>query len=129
MSAAQKLLMDYLAAFTSKQIESIENLCGTRTVFEIPFVKPARLIGQAEIMKAHREIFANLESIRFELDNCTANTIHAIAVGRFEVVRTGTERQHFQAGIVTEIDAGDSQRISLYCDARNVRPWSDRTIL
>ena len=129
MSAAHQLLQDYLAALTSKRIDAIENLTGATTIVEIPFLQPTRLVGQAEVTKAHREIFANLESIRFDLDNCEANASHAIAAGRLEVVRNGTERQHFQAGIVCEIGAGGTRRISLYCDARNVRPWSDKTIL
>lgn len=129
MNPAQNLLQDYLAALTSKRIEEIEKLTAATTVVEIPFLKPTRLIGKAEITKAHLQIFANLDSIKFEIDNCETSPNHAIASGRLAVVREITGQQDFQAGIVSEVGTGGAQRISLYCDARNVRPWSDKTIL
>ncbi len=129
MYAASSLLQDYLAAISAKNIDAIDKMSNAHCLIEIPFLKPNRLLGKAEILKAHREIFSNLETIDFSLTSTEFNTSHAIAEGRLEFIRTGTGKQSFQAGIVAEATGDELRRVSLYCDARNVRLWSDRTIL
>ena len=121
-------MQDYLEALSAQNTDAIQQMSGAHSLVEIPFLKPNRLIGTAEIVKAHREIFANLEGVRFIVDNSEANSSHAIAEGRLEVHRDG-QRQSYAAGLVVEADGDGPGRISLYCDARNVRPWSDKSIL
>ena len=124
-----ELLQSYLEALTAKDIDSIENLFGNHCLLEIPFIKPNRLVGKAEIVEAHREIFGNLTIIEFKPSHIHNTEIHAIAEGELAFTRDGDAKQSIQAAIVAEVDRDRSQRISLYCDARNIRPWSDKTIL
>ncbi len=129
MANATALLQDYLTAFERKDIERIETLSADHCLVEIPFLKPNRLVGKTEILKGLSEIFATLESIEFKLDNIEANDNQVIAEGVLKVARTGEDRQGYQLGLVAEAKSGLLQRVSLYCDARNVRPWSDKSIL
>ena len=128
MTIATDLMQGYLAALSTQDIDAIQQMSGAHCLVEIPFLKPNRLVGTAEIVKAHREIFANLEEIHFSVDSSQSNARHAIAEGRLEVQRDA-EKQSYAAGLVAEADGAVLGRISLYCDARNVRPWSDKAIL
>lgn len=128
-SAASRLLQDYLSAFNSRDIDAIGRLCGARDLVEIPLVKPNRLIGRREIVKAHREIFASLSTLDFELHDSGADENHAIGSGRLEFTRVDGDSTSLAAAIVAEASGDGLARISIYCDARNLRPWSDKTIL
>ena len=128
MSSPIRLLQDYLAALSTQNISAIEKLSSAHSLVELPFLKPNRLLGTAEIVKAHREIFANVEKINFEENSRQANASHAIADGQLEVRRDG-KNQSFAAAIVTAANGSEIGRVSLYCDARNIRLWSDKTIL
>ena len=128
MTKPTNLMQRYLEALSSKDIDAIRQLSGPRSLVEIPFLKPNRLIGDREIVKAHEQIFANLESVRFVIEHSADNGAQAIAEGRLEVRRAGQD-QGYAAGIVSESDAEGIGRVSLYCNARNVRLWSDKTIV
>ena len=121
-------LRDYLQAMAAKNTDAIASLFDKRALLEIPFLKPNRLIGDREIDKAHRQIFASLESILFTPENIASDGRQAIAAGRLEFTRGGGECRRLDAALVAEAAAGNLQRLSLYCDARNLRPWSDRAI-
>lgn len=129
MNTADHLLKEYLSALASKNIDIIERICDRHSLLEIPLVKPNRLIGNAEIIKAHVEIFANLESIEFSLFDIETSDSHAIGEGQLRFSRAGGDSGLLPAGIVAEADAENLIRISIYCDARNRRPWSDKTIM
>lgn len=129
MNAASHLLQEYLSALVSKNIDAIERICDSHSLCEIPFLKPSRLFGNAEIIKAHREIFANLDAIDFGLSDSEASDSHAIGTGQLRFTRAGADSGFLPAGIVAEAGAEKLTRISLYCDARNLRPWSDKTIM
>lgn len=124
-----RLLQDYLSALSAQDIESIEDLCLSLTLLEIPFLKPNRLVGRAEIARAHRDIFASLQSLCFETRATLADDNHAIAEARLEINRRDGGVESFEVGIVAETADGELRRISLYGDARNFRPWVDRRIM
>ena len=129
MNTASQLLQDYLSALSSKNIDAIACICDSHSLVEIPFLKPNRLCGNAEIIKAHGEIFANLESIDFSLANIEASDSHAIGAGQLRFTRADGNSEFLAAGIVAEAGAEKLARVSLYCDARNLRPWSDKSIM
>ena len=128
MTTPANLMQRYLEALSTKDLDAIREMSGPRSLVEIPFLKPNRLIGDNEIVKAHEEIFANLESVRFVVEHSAADGAHAIAEGTLEVRRDGREQSH-AAGVVAEPGDEGIARVSLYCNARNVRLWSDKTIL
>jgi len=129
MSATNRLLQQYLSALNSKNIDAIEQICGSHSLLEIPFIKPNRLLGNTEIVKAHRQIFANLESIEFSLSATESSGSHAIGAGELRFTRGDGSSETLAAGIVAEAEEAGLLRISLYCDARSIRPWSDKTIM
>lgn len=125
MHAADKLLREYLAALEGKDADAIR----APRLLENPFLKPNRLVGDAEIDEAHRGIFAALDSIRFELGEVIADDTNAIAEARLELARRGQEPESFEIAVAAEADAGGLRRVSIYADTRNVRRWVDGTIL
>ena len=124
MQSPDKLLRAYLASIENKDIDSIR---GPQLV-ENPFLKPPRLVGDKEIELAHRQIFASLTSIKFELDTVMSCDTHAIAEGRLEVTRFEKNSEYYQIGVTAEADENGLQRISIYADTRNIRRWLDQTI-
>lgn len=126
---ASSALLNYVAALQNKDIESFEPLIGDHTLLEIPFMSPNRLVGQLEISKAHSDIFEALDSIDFVLGTPLEKDRFAIAEGELRVLRKSGEEYIHQMGIVAQTDGETLTRISLYADARDIRMWSDRTIL
>ena len=124
MQAPDELLRAYLASIENKDIDSIR---GPQLV-ENPFLKPPRLVGDKEIELAHRQIFASLTSIKFDLDTVVSSDTHAIAEGRLEVTRFDKNPEQYQIGVTAEVDMSGLQRISIYADTRNIRRWLDQTI-
>ena len=124
-----RLLQNYLGALSARNIDAIEQLFGSSTLFEIPFTKPGRLLGNAEIVKAHREFFRNLETIDFSLSATESSNSHAIGAGELRFSRPGSDSEILPVAIVAEADGENLLRISLYCDARHLRLWSDKTIM
>lgn len=124
-----EILQNYIAALAAKDLDAIDRMMSERSLIENPFVKPNRLLGRTEILKAHAEIFASLEKIEIHLAETESNDRHAIGEGRLDITRAGEDQRSFQVGIVAEVAASELARISLYCDARNIRLWSDKTIL
>lgn len=129
MKTPKVILQDYLTAISAGDIAVIEQLSNDHCLIEIPFLKPNRLFGKTEILKAHREIFANIGRIKFNLADIAMNASHAIAEGQLEFLGQSGETSEHQVGIVAETDGDTLQRLSLYADARNIRPWSDKSIL
>lgn len=128
MPTPDRLLRDYLDALAHANLESANRIAASRCLLEIPFLKPSRLLGSAEIDKAHREIFAHLDSLAFEVRQVEADATHAIAEIRLDFVHRDDGTRSLPAGFVVESDGEQLTRISLYCDARNIRRWSDRSI-
>ncbi|MFT5220733.1 MAG: hypothetical protein ACI9LO_003191 [Planctomycetota bacterium] len=123
------LLLSYLTAFESSDITAIDQLFEANALIEVPMLKPNRLVGKPEIHQGHSDMFASLESIKFEVKRCLADDKQAIAEASATVVRRDTDSYSLQLGIVAIKGQQELQRLSLYCDARNLRLWSDRTIL
>ena len=126
---ATDLLQEYLQTVSSGDVDAIGALFEDQALLEIPFLKPNRLVGKAEIHKGHREIFTTLDAIDFKPLNIESNATQVIAEGKLEFKRDGGESQRLEAGIVAEAPDGKLQRLSIYCDARNIRQWSDKSIL
>ena len=126
---ASSALLNYVAALENKDIKSVAPLIGHHTLVEIPFMRPNRLVGQPEISKAHADIFETLDSIDFVLGTPLEKDRFAIAEGELRVQRKSGEEYTHQIGIVVQTDGKSLIRISLYADARDIRMWSDRTIL
>lgn len=123
-----RLLQDYAKALSRLDRQALDGLVGDDTLLEIPFLKPGRLIGRTEIAAAHREILDNLEAIDCSIVHSLAGDGHAIAEGRLDVTRRGDTTQSLEFGMVVECDDSGMRRLSLYCDTRNLRRWSDRMI-
>ena len=121
----RQLLREYLTALEDKDGDAIR----APRMLENPFLKPNRLVGDAEIEQAHRRIFAALGSIRFELGEIIADDQHAIAEGSLVFARRGQDPEHYEIAVAAEADASGLQRLSIYADTRNVRRWVDGTIL
>lgn len=126
---AKSALLAYLAALEGKDLQGVTSLAGDRTLVEIPFLKPTRLVGQREISSGHIAIFNSLDHLSFTIDEPMENNHHAIAEGELRVQRKSGEEYTHQIGIVAETDGAILIRLSLYGDARNIRLWSDKTIL
>ena len=126
---ASSALLNYVAALQNKDIKSVKPLIGHHTLVEIPFMRPNRLIGQLEISRAHAEMFEALDNIDFVLGTPLEKDRFAIAEGELRVQRKSGEEYTLQIGIVAQTDGEILTRISLYADARDIRMWSDRTIL
>lgn len=127
--SVRDLLQAYLAAFESSDINAIDLLFDENALVEVPMLKPNRLVGKSEIHQGHSDMFANLESIKFDVKRCLADDNQAIAEASATAVRRDTDGHSLQLGIVAIMGQQGLQRLSLYCDARNLRLWSDRTIL
>ena len=124
----RQTLLDYIAALGAKDLAAIERLASAHGLVEIPFLKPNRLVGKREIVKAHGDIFARLERVEFVAEQILGDAGHAIAEGVLQVER-GAQTRRYPAGLVVAAGTDQPGRISLYCDARYSRLWSDRSIL
>lgn len=126
---ASGLLRQYVAACNSADLDAIERLVDPACLLEIPFLQPTRLVGRNEVLQAHAAIFAELDAVDFRLDHVLADAGHAIGEGSVTVTRHGIAAPPLALGIGIEPGEPGLRRISLYGDARNLRPWSDRRIL
>ncbi len=129
MSAATRVLQAYLSALKAKDLDAIGEMSTAHSLFELPFLKPNRLVGKAEIVKAHAEIFANLSAIEISLANTGDSDDHAIGEGQLCFTRNNGDSESMPTGIAAVVHNDELVRISLYCDARNIRLWTDKTIM
>lgn len=123
-----RLLQSYAQALSRLDAQALDDLIADHSLLEIPFLKPRRLVGRSEIAAAHREIVDNLEAVDCSLEHSLAGEGHAIAEGRLEVTRRGDIPRSLEFGMVVECDGSGLRRLSLYCNTRNLRRWSDKTI-
>lgn len=77
---------------------------------------------------AHGDMFTNLERIEFSAGHILCDAHHAIAEGRLRVQRAARVSE-YAAALTIAVADGQLQRLCLYCDAREARLWSDRSIL
>lgn len=128
-TSAKSSLLAYCEAIKARDLESLASLFGDSVLLELPFVKPHRLFGSAEILAAHQQAFDNLEFVEMDLDEIAASGLFAVAEGELRYRWKTGEQQSRQLGAVAEMKGDVLRRISLYCDARNARLWSDTTIM
>jgi hypothetical protein len=127
--AAGTRLREYFAALQSADAEALNRLIGRHTLLEVPFLNPARLVGEDEIARAHRAIVERLESIEIDFELLLGDDRQAIASGRMSVTRRGDREREFAIGAVAERDGEELSRLSLYCDTRYIRRWEDESLL
>ncbi len=127
---AEDAIRAYWAAFEAGDAEAITALFGRNGLYETPFLTPPRLVGAAEIGAGLERSFAVTEGRRVTLDQVKAAGPAAIAEGRFEatVPRDG-ETITVPFAMVAEVADGGLSRLSLYCDARPYRLWTDGPIM
>ncbi len=120
----------YCVAFEAGDTEAIVALFGPNGLYEMPFLTPPRLIGGAEIRAGMARIFALTEARRVTLDQVKAAGPAAIAEGRFEAtVPRDDATITVPFAMVAEAADGGLKRLSLYCDARPWRLWTDGPVL
>jgi ketosteroid isomerase-like protein len=122
-------LLAYRQAINTRDFERLTSLFGESVLLELPLVKPHRLFGRSEILAAHHQAFDNLESLEIEFDDVVSSGLVAIAEGKLRYRWKDGEQHSHQLGAVAETRDDELVRISLYCDARNVRLWCDKTVL
>ena len=131
---ADDAIRAYCAAFEAGDTEAIVALFAPNGLYEMPFLTPTRLVGAAEIRAAMARIFAVTEARRVTLDQVKAAGPAAIAEGRFEatVPRDDVTMTVPFAMVAEAADAmADSglKRLSVYCDARSYRLWTDGPVM
>ena len=118
-------LKAYVDALTARDLTAVLAIFNRRSLLELPMMKPYRLVGLREIESAHRAMFRSLKSIEIKLDRPAVDASHAIASGQMAVTRASGEQRTDDLAIVSEAGDAGLDRISIYMNARNVRPWSD----
>ena len=126
---AKSVLATYVSALEDRDIQTLESLVCDHTLVEIPFLKPNRLVGRREISNAHRAMFETLQDLSFKMGEVADNDGFAIAEGELRSTRASGEQHTHHIAIVVEVRGTTLHRLSLYGDARNIRLWSDKTIL
>ncbi len=128
--AADDAIRAYCTAFEAGDDDAIVALFGPNGLYEMPFLTPTRLVGGAEIRVGMERIFALTEARRVTLDQVKAAGPAAIAEGRFEatVPRDGVTMT-VPFAMVAEAADGGLSRLSLYCDARPWRLWTDGPVM
>lgn len=130
MTLAATTLKNYLQAFCAKDTEKIISLIDADSMIEIPLLKPNRLFGKSEIERGHSATFEAMQSIEFEATSATAkNENAAICFGQLTTIRNDQSIEKHDIGVVIETSLQQVKRISLYFNSRNIRRWSDQTIL
>lgn len=122
-------LLAYAGAFAAQDLDFIDDSVTKSSLVEIPMLVPNRLHGHAEIKAGHAQSFNSITSASFELSEPLEANGVAIAEGILKVERQNAKSETHSLGIVTEVEDGKIRRLSLYFDARHLRPWSDKTIL
>ncbi len=121
--------MIYIGAFEAMDADIISEL-SSHALVEIPLLKPNRLFGKSEILRGHTAIFASLEKASFLITGELAETQHAaICFSDTQISRNSGEAEHYVMALVAETKNEQLHRISLYFNSRNVRRWSDETIV
>lgn len=126
---ASRRLRDYFAALQAADAEALNRLIGASTILENPFMNPRRLVGKNEIARAHGAIFEHVEALEFTPELLLGDDTNALTTGRLAFTRRGDSPREFAFGAAAECDAGGLRRLSLYCDTRNLRRWTDEAIL
>ncbi len=125
--SALSALKGYVAAFEQRDLDGVCALFGEQAVAEIPMLKPNPLTGIGAIREGHALAFEALEEVNFALAPPAESNGHAMAEGVLRTTRVTGERETHHIAVVAEIDGGCLQRLSLYCDERNILLWSDKS--
>ncbi|MFT5133457.1 MAG: ketosteroid isomerase-like protein [Gammaproteobacteria bacterium] len=128
--SARAALLTYVGAFESRDANCIASLTGDGVLVELPLIKPNRLFGKSEIERGHIATFRSITNATFSIDGEVAeNDGAAICIGKIRITRVGSDIEQHDMGVVTQLTKDKLSRISLYFNSRNVRCWSDESIL
>ena len=123
-------ILTYIGAFESQDAKCIASLTGDNALVEVPLLKPNRLFGSSEIERGHTATFDSIKDANFSIDNEVAeNSEAAICLAKVRIIRKSGEVDQHDMGVVAQLTNNKLSRISLYFDSRNIRRWSDESIL
>ncbi|MFT7531781.1 MAG: ketosteroid isomerase-like protein [Gammaproteobacteria bacterium] len=128
--SARATLLTYVGAFESRDANCIASLTGDGVLVELPLIKPNRLFGKSEIERGHLATFESITDAAFSIDGEVAeNHEAAICIGKIRISRMGGDIEQHDMGVVAQLTNDKLSRISLYFNSRNIRRWSDKSIL
>ena len=120
----------YCTAFDNRDVDAIAALFAVNGLFEMPFLKPGRLVGGAEIRAGLSRAFQVVASGQSTIRRIKSTGHQAIAEGAFraDVPRDGATIT-VPFAMVAERGDGGLARLTVYCDARPYRLWSDGPVM
>ncbi len=129
-SSVRSALLTYIGAFESGDAKCIATLTEDGVLVEVPLLKPNRLFGSSEIERGHKATFNSIKDATFFIDGEVAdNDEAAICLGNITITRLSGEVDQHDIGVVAQLTNNKLSRISLYLNSRNIRRWSDESIL
>ena len=129
-SSARSALLTYMGALEARDAECISALTADDVLIEHPLLKPNRLFGSREIAQGHQAAFRSIEEITFSISGEVVEKDEAaIGMGSITYSRLGENEIQRDVGVVVQLSGTRLRRISVYLDSRNLRRWSDESIL
>ena len=120
----------YCTAFDHRDVEAIAALFAANGLYEMPFLKPGRLIGAAEIRAGIGRAFEVVSTSTTSIRQITKLGAQAIAEGALtaDIPRDGAS---ITVPLALVAESGDDglARLTVYCDARPYRLWSDGPVM
>lgn len=120
----------YCAAFDDRDVEAIATLFAANGLYEMPFLKPGRLVGAAEIRAGLTRAFEVVARGTTSVQQIKTLGAQAIAEGVLtaDIPRDGASITVPFAMVAESGDDGLA-RLTVYCDARPYRLWSDGPVM
>lgn len=127
--ASGTLIERYFSAFAEGNAASASDLFAATGLYEFPLLRP-RLVGRAEILAGHRQVFSVASRLSVSLRAVQTKGATTIVEGRLKahVARDGRDLDLPFAAVAEEAN-GALQRLSIYCDAHPYRLWCDGPVM
>jgi hypothetical protein len=127
-SKVEQLLRAYLAAFSKMDSGNLDSCFLDYAVVDLPMIKPTRLCGLREIRRGQELAFENISKVDLELTEIVSDENSAMGSGRLSIECRGESESH-EFAVSAFHEDGKLKRLSWFLDARELRPWSDCTVL